>query len=56
MSEDLVKTERTSPNTEAYYIIDDNSGSPSANYLPNVNKEGIIVISEENNTSANKVH
>lgn len=47
----------TSPNKKnmtAYYIIDDNSGFPSANYLSHnlKNEEGIIIISKENDTSA----
>lgn len=44
----------TPEETETYYIIDDNSGSASANYLSQnlIKDKGIIIASEENNTSA----
>ncbi|SDC58086.1 MULTISPECIES: hypothetical protein [unclassified Candidatus Frackibacter] len=53
MSEIFLKFEPK--NNNAYYIINDNSGSPSANYSSNIDKEGIIVIDEDNNTSADNM-
>ncbi|MCK8816690.1 hypothetical protein MWH28_04800 [Natroniella sulfidigena] len=37
-----------------HYIINDNSGYPSANFLPNKlkEKEDILIISEDNNKSS----
>ncbi|MCK8828323.1 hypothetical protein MWH25_11320 [Natroniella acetigena] len=37
-----------------HYIIDDNSGCPSVNFLPNKlkKKEDILIISEDNNINS----
>ncbi|MBM7624859.1 hypothetical protein [Sporohalobacter salinus] len=49
-NDDIVKPEEI----ETYYIINESSGSASANYLSHnlIKENGIIVTSEKHNTSA----